>query len=52
MINRILVTKSIGNKLLMITSAEDEFICIWDSSFNLISKFSIRGFVKYGDKDN
>jgi hypothetical protein len=42
MVNRILVTNTIADKLLMVTSGENETICIWDSSFNLISAFNIR----------
>jgi len=42
MINRIIVTDHIAEKLLMITSGEDETICIWDSNFNQICRFNIR----------
>jgi len=37
----------ISKKLLMITSGEDETICIWDSSFNPIKRCWIRETGKY-----
>lgn len=52
MINRILVSTAISNKLLVVTSGEDECICIWDSSFNKISEFSIRNSGGYDSNEN
>ena len=52
MINQIIVTKSIANKLLIMTSGEDQCISIWDTNFHLISKFVIAEEVTKGLNGN
>ena len=39
MVNRILITNSLSDKPLIITSGEDETVRIWDMSLNPISTF-------------
>jgi len=46
MINCIKVTDLLANKVLVITAGEDEFIRVWDTSFNMIHEVNVR---KAGD---
>lgn len=42
MINCLKVSEILGDKVVIITSGEDEYIRIWDTKFNLINEFNIR----------
>jgi hypothetical protein len=42
MINCLKITEILRDKVVIITSGEDEFIRIWDTKFNLINEFNIR----------
>lgn len=42
MINCIKVSEILGDKVIIITCGEDEYIKIWDPKFNLIDEFNIR----------
>lgn len=50
MINCLKISEILGDKVVIITSGEDEFIRIWDTKFNLINEFNIRktGFFEGG----
>jgi hypothetical protein len=42
MINCLKITEILGDKVVIITSGEDEFIRVWDTRFNLINEVNIR----------
>ena len=42
MINCLKISEILGDKVVIITSGEDEYIKIWDTKFNLINEFNIR----------
>jgi hypothetical protein len=42
MINCIKITEILTDKVVIITSSEDECVKIWDTKFNLISEFNLR----------
>ena len=42
MINCLKISEILTDKVVIITSGEDEFIRIWDTKFNLINEFNIR----------
>ena len=42
MINCLKITELFQDKVLIITSGEDELIKIWDTKFNMINEISIR----------
>lgn len=42
MINCLKISEILGDKIVIITSGEDEHIRIWDTKFNIINEFSIR----------
>lgn len=42
MINCLKISEILNDKVVIITSGEDEYIKIWDTKFNLINEFHIR----------
>ncbi|CAD8183513.1 unnamed protein product [Paramecium pentaurelia] len=50
MINCLKISEILGDKVVIITCGEDEYIKIWDTKFNLINEFNIRktGFFQDG----
>ena len=42
MINCLKITEILGDKVVIVTSGEDEFVRVWDTKFNLINEVNMR----------